>query len=80
MIVQLGEYHPYAACLMYKACEDEQTVRENLISITTQWTALGERQAKHKILTLVKSDPYAITFQTMGQYRTALIKEIQGAA
>ncbi len=76
MIVKLGEYHPFAACLMYKNCKDENTVRENLKAITTQWTALGERQTKARILQLLKSDSYAISFQTMGQYRTALIKEI----
>lgn len=25
-----GEYHPYAACLMFKACHNSATVRENL--------------------------------------------------
>lgn len=28
-----SEYHPYAACLMYKACKDETTVRENLKAV-----------------------------------------------
>lgn len=77
MIVQLGEYHPFAACLMYKGCKDENTVRENIKSITTQWTALGERQATHKCISLINSDSYAITHQTMGQYRTAIIREMQ---
>lgn len=27
------EYHPYAACLMYKSCKDENTVRENLKAV-----------------------------------------------
>jgi hypothetical protein len=25
-----GEYHPYAACLMFKACRDSKTVKANL--------------------------------------------------
>lgn len=25
-----GEYHPYAACLMFKACHNSKTVRANL--------------------------------------------------
>jgi hypothetical protein len=25
-----GEYHPYAACLMFKACHNSETVRANL--------------------------------------------------
>lgn len=77
MIVKLGEYHPFAACLMYKGCKDEKTVRENMKAVTTQWTALGNREAQAKILQLLKSDNYAISFQSMGQYRSALIKEIQ---
>lgn len=80
MIVQLGEYHPFAACLMYKGCKDENTVRENIKAIATQWTALGERQAKQKCISLINSDAWAITHQTLGQYRSALIKSIKEAA
>ncbi|OYD50667.1 hypothetical protein CBY09_07995 [Acidovorax kalamii] len=28
-----GEYHPYAACLMFKACHDSETVRANLEAV-----------------------------------------------
>lgn len=28
-----GEYHPYAACLMFKACLDSETVRANLEAV-----------------------------------------------
>jgi hypothetical protein len=28
-----NEYHPYAACLMYKGCKDENTVRLNLLAV-----------------------------------------------
>lgn len=27
------EYHPFAACLMYKQCKDESTVRANLFAV-----------------------------------------------
>ena len=30
MNVRNTEYHPYAACLMFKSCRSEKTVRENL--------------------------------------------------
>lgn len=30
MTVESGEYHPYAACLMFKACGNADTVRGNL--------------------------------------------------
>lgn len=28
-----GEYHPYAACLMFKACHNSETVRANLEAV-----------------------------------------------
>lgn len=30
MPVAAKEYHPYAACLMFKGCGDAKTVRDNL--------------------------------------------------
>lgn len=33
MPVEVGEYHPYAACLMFKACHDSATVQANLDSV-----------------------------------------------
>lgn len=30
MHCSVGEYHPYAACLMFKACHNSETVRANL--------------------------------------------------
>ena len=34
MPVASGEYHPYAACLMFRGCLDSQVVRANLSSVT----------------------------------------------
>ena len=34
MPVESGEYHPYAACLMFRGCLDSQVVRANLSSVT----------------------------------------------
>lgn len=28
-----NEYHPYAACLMFKACGDGKVVRDNLAAV-----------------------------------------------
>jgi hypothetical protein len=36
----------------------------------------GFECAKFKILRLINDDSYAATFQTLGQYRSALLKEI----
>jgi hypothetical protein len=33
MVVAAGEYHPYAACLMFKACHDGDKVRESLRAV-----------------------------------------------
>ena len=30
MQVKAHEYHPYAACLMFKSCKDSKTVKDNL--------------------------------------------------
>jgi uncharacterized lipoprotein YajG len=30
MACEPGEYHPYAACLMFKGCHNGDTVRDNL--------------------------------------------------
>lgn len=31
-----NEYHPYAACLMFKGCHDSETVRSNLYALSAQ--------------------------------------------
>jgi hypothetical protein len=36
-----GEYHPYAACLMFKACKDSKIVRENLDAVLREGEALA---------------------------------------
>jgi hypothetical protein len=33
MPVWPGEYHPYAACLMFKACHNSETVTANLAAV-----------------------------------------------
>ncbi len=48
MPVRLGEYHPYAACLMFKGCHSSETVRTNLEAITKEWRAIGAREEKNR--------------------------------
>ncbi len=50
MPVTLGEYHPFAACLMFKGCQDSSVVRTNLETITSQWLNLGRRQKEFEII------------------------------
>lgn len=33
MTVEPNEFHPYAACLMFKSCHDGEVVRKNLTAI-----------------------------------------------
>ena len=37
MAVRADEYHPYAACLMFKACGNSRTVMANLHAITDDY-------------------------------------------
>lgn len=48
MRVRLGEYHPFAACLMFKGCHNSAIVRANLDAVTTEWQAIGRRSAEHE--------------------------------
>lgn len=43
MWVQPGEYHPYAACLMFKACRSSQTVRANLEAVVQYGVNHGQQ-------------------------------------
>lgn len=36
-----AEYHPYAACLMFKACQNSDTVRANLQALRAQAAPQG---------------------------------------
>ena len=46
MPVMLGEYHPFAACLMFKGCKNGETVRENLKYVTQSWFDMGRREGE----------------------------------
>lgn len=39
MPVTSDEYHPYAACLMFKACHNSETVKANLDAVLAQGRA-----------------------------------------
>lgn len=36
MLCKIGEYHPYAACMMFSHCRDGDTVRANLSAVQQQ--------------------------------------------
>jgi len=41
-----GEYHPYAACLMFKACFSTETVRRNLQAVVEHGKDLQRREGE----------------------------------
>ena len=41
MPVKDGAFHPYAACLMFKACSNTDTVTKNLEAVLTHGYSIG---------------------------------------
>lgn len=70
MPVHITEYHPYAACLMFKACRSSKTVRENLDAVQehshSSLLASHERlkQALEQVHSLLRAMPDAPTTST----------------
>lgn len=65
MSCHAGEYHPFAACLMFKACKDSAIVRANLDSVLERvtidvsellddYTTLESFSGKHPIFLMAK--------------------------
>jgi len=48
MEVRRGEYHPYAACLMFKACGDRETVQSILLAIHGPGARSGTRKGSRR--------------------------------
>ena len=46
VLIGVNEYHPYAACLMYKASKDEDTVRKNLLGVLSHGTNFADKTDK----------------------------------
>ena len=43
MVCEPGEYHPYAACLMFKACWNGRVVRANLQAVLDRGATESQR-------------------------------------
>lgn len=57
MPCRAGEYHPFAACLMFKACHNSETVRANLAPLHAEIEALrAEVEGLHEQLRLATVD------------------------
>ena len=64
MQVRAGEYHPFAACLMFKGCGDREVVQANLKSVTEQWKGIGERKYQKDAARYqyIKNNQYGLRF------------------
>jgi hypothetical protein len=49
MICYPGEYHPYAACLMFKACHNGDEVRANLNAVQADTLRTLSEEAAEQI-------------------------------
>lgn len=60
------------------ACETcRQSQVERVASALSEAERRGFERAKELATSLIMNDGYAITFQTMGQYRTAIAKNVR---
>ena len=63
MSVQIGDWHPFAACLMYKGCGDKEVVEANLKSVMTHRTDVVCREQENSD---VESEQAYLTMATGG--------------
>ena len=50
-----SEYHPYAACLMFKHCRDSETVRANLQAVRQQGKVEGIQESKNLVSEFIEA-------------------------
>lgn len=48
MPVMAADYHPYAACLMYKGCQDAYLVQQNIDAVRYDCMKIGQELEKHR--------------------------------
>ena len=53
-----GEYHPYAACLMFKQCRNSETVRANLQDVRDDSYQQGRVEGLREAAGMVDDDCY----------------------
>lgn len=54
MRIEVGEYHPYTACMMYETCRHAGTVRENLKAVIEHGKRL-QAQVPSEQITVMRS-------------------------
>ena len=63
-----GEYHPYAACLMFKQCRNSETVRANLQAVRQQGRVEGLRQAGEAYIKYLMNPEYQKSWKTFDEW------------
>ena len=58
MLVENAEYHPYAACLMFKATHDCDETRTNLDAVVAHGMAQEFERARERIANAVEDWPH----------------------
>lgn len=56
MMCEAVEYHPYAACLMFKQCLNSETVRANLQAVRDDTYAQGRVAGLAKAVEIIKAN------------------------
>ena len=56
MMCEAVEYHPYAACLMFKHCLNSETVRANLQAVRDDTYAQGRVAGLAKAVEIIKAN------------------------
>lgn len=59
MHCEKGEYHPYAACLMFRGCKDAKTVRSNLAAVRNTRPQVTNRDALEALKALDETDNWS---------------------
>ena len=84
MMCEAVEYHPYAACLMFKQCLNSETVRANLQAVRDdsyhQGRVAGLRECKHGLDIALDEGPLkAALYRWIDARAERLEREAQGA-
>ena len=56
MLCEAVEYHPFAACLMFKQCRDSATVRANLLAVRDDSYQQGRVAGLVKAVEIIKAN------------------------
>jgi len=70
-----SEYHPYAACLMFKHCRNSETVRANLQAVRQQGRVAGLRECLDMLEGEIARDRDSGVLESLRQRMEAKLEE-----